>query len=182
MASKMRGSAGPLGLEAVALSNWLLRFGVASEELREEMAQLADWLANRSPPWAAYHALMACRLVALDKSPGTRPVGIGEIIRRMAAKMVIRATGGEAKVACDNIQLCAGLEAGIEGAVHAVRMRRAQRQAELAEERRREAAEQERGDGDGDEEEEEVDGTAPMGTKELIVDDETLGEEEEERT
>eukprot|EP00957_Ditylum_brightwellii_P181560 13829941-Ditylum_brightwellii.AAC.1 len=66
------------------------------------MVQLADWLANRSPPWAAYRALMACRLVALDKCPGTRPVGIGEIIRRMVAKMVIRATGDEAKVACGN--------------------------------------------------------------------------------
>eukprot|EP00957_Ditylum_brightwellii_P121450 9262424-Ditylum_brightwellii.AAC.1 len=43
--------------------------------------------------------------------------------------MVIRATGAEAKVACGNVQLCASLEARIEGAVHAVRMRRERRQA-----------------------------------------------------
>eukprot|EP00957_Ditylum_brightwellii_P170001 12939332-Ditylum_brightwellii.AAC.1 len=80
------------------------------------MAEWACWLANNSPPWAAYRALMACRLVALDKCPGTRPVGIGEIFCRLA--------GDQAKAVCSNLQLCAGLEAGIEGAVHAVRDRR----------------------------------------------------------
>eukprot|EP00957_Ditylum_brightwellii_P109784 8373171-Ditylum_brightwellii.AAC.1 len=45
--------------------------------------------------------------------------------------MVIRACGDEAKVACGNLQLCAGLEAGIKGAVHAVRLRREERQAAL---------------------------------------------------
>jgi hypothetical protein len=48
---------------------------------------------------------------------------------------VIRATGDEAKVACSNVQLCAGLEAGIEGAVHAVRISREERQAALRAER-----------------------------------------------
>eukprot|EP00957_Ditylum_brightwellii_P060021 4556804-Ditylum_brightwellii.AAC.1 len=71
VASLMRGSGAPIGLEATAISNWLLRFGVASEEIREEIAMLADLLANGSPPWAAYRALTACRLVALDKGPGT---------------------------------------------------------------------------------------------------------------
>eukprot|EP00957_Ditylum_brightwellii_P077929 5923125-Ditylum_brightwellii.AAC.1 len=78
---------------------------------------------------------MACRLVALDKEPGTRPVGVGEILCRLIAKLVIRATGDEAKVACGNVQLCAGLEASIEGAVHAVRIRQEQRQAALRAER-----------------------------------------------
>eukprot|EP00957_Ditylum_brightwellii_P002946 225093-Ditylum_brightwellii.AAC.1 len=61
------------------------------------MVSLADWLANTAPPWAAYRALMACRLVALDKCPGVRPVGIGKMVRRLIAKMVIRACGDEAK-------------------------------------------------------------------------------------
>jgi hypothetical protein len=67
---------------------------------------------------------MACRLVALDKQPGVRPVGVGEILRRLIAKMVLRKAGDQAKVACGNLQLCASLEAGIEGAAHAVRKRR----------------------------------------------------------
>ena len=51
-------------------------------------------------------------------------MGIGEILRRALAKLVMRAAGDQAKTACGNYQLCAGLEAGIEGATHAVGLRR----------------------------------------------------------
>ena len=113
VASKLSGAAGALGAEAMELRNWLLRFGCASEELRVVVASLAYWMANSSPPWAAYRALMACRLVALDKRPRVLPVGIGETLRQALAKLVMRAAGERAKTACNNLQLCAGLEAGI---------------------------------------------------------------------
>ena len=64
---------------------------------------------------------MANRLMALDKCPGVRPVGIGEIWRRLFSKCVLKEAGAEATEACGSDQLCAGLKAGIEGAVHAVR-------------------------------------------------------------
>ena len=70
---------------------------------------------------------MACRLVALDKRPGVRPTDIGETLRREVAKLVMREAGEQAKTACGNLQLCAGLEAGIEGATHAVGQRRGER-------------------------------------------------------
>ena len=70
---------------------------------------------------------MACRLVALDKRPRVRPVGIGKTLRRALDKLAMRATGDQAKTACGNIQLCAGLESGIEGATHAVGQRRVER-------------------------------------------------------
>ena len=85
------------------------------------MAAGTNWLANTSPPWAAYRAAMANRLVALDKQPGTRPVGIGEVNRRLRAKCLLKAIGLQATAACGNFNLCASLQAGIEGAVHAVR-------------------------------------------------------------
>ena len=72
------------------------------------------------PPWAAYRALMACCLVALDKRPGVHPVGIGETLRQALAKLVMRAAGDQAKTVCGNLQLRAGLEAGIERGTHAV--------------------------------------------------------------
>ena len=77
-------------------------------------------MANSSPPWAAYHALMACRLVAIDKRPGVHPMGIGETLRQALTKLVMRAAGDQAKTACGKLQLCAGLKAVIEGATHAV--------------------------------------------------------------
>ena len=64
-----------------------------SEELRVVFAKQEDWMANSSPPWAAYHALMACCLVALDKNQGVRPVGIGETLRQAQAKLVMREAG-----------------------------------------------------------------------------------------
>ena len=77
-------------------------------------------MANSSPPWAAYHKLMDCSLVALDKIPGVRPMWIGETLCRSLATLVMRASGDQAKMACGNLQLCTGLEAGIEGATHSV--------------------------------------------------------------
>ena len=76
-------------------------------------------LANGSPPWAAYPALMAGRLVALDKNSGVRPVGIGEAIRRLMAKLVHSLTATQAMEACGTNNLCGGLKAVIEGAIHA---------------------------------------------------------------
>ena len=39
----------------------------------------------------------------------------------------MKAAGDQAKTACGNLQLCAGLEASIEGATHAVGQRRLER-------------------------------------------------------
>ena len=47
-------------------------------------------------------------------------MGIGEVYRRLMTKCVISVTGHIATNACGNMNLCAGLPAGIKGAVHAV--------------------------------------------------------------
>ena len=96
----------------------LLRFGHESHLLCEAVAAFTRWLSTDSPPWAAYRALMSGRLIALDKMPGIRPIGIGETWRRLFAKSVIEDSGAEVVEACGCKQLCAGLKAGIEGAVH----------------------------------------------------------------
>ncbi len=120
IASRLSGAAGVDGIDGVELRNWLLRFGEHSLRLRQAMADTVAWLANTHPPWAAYRALAACRLVALDKKPGTRPVGIGSVFRRLLSKVLLLIAGGQASQACGNTNLCAGLPAGIEGAVHAL--------------------------------------------------------------
>jgi hypothetical protein len=120
VASHLSGSAGPGGTDSITLANWLLRYGEASERLREALAALGTELASGNPPWASYRALRACRLVALDKEPGTRPIGIGESYSRLLAKCVLKVVGPDATVACGALNLCAGLKAGIEGAVHAM--------------------------------------------------------------
>ena len=82
-----------MGVEVIELHNWLLYFGCLSEELRVVVARLSDWMANSSSPWAAYRALMACCIVALDKRPGVRPMRIEETLCWDLAKVIMRAAG-----------------------------------------------------------------------------------------
>ncbi|KAL3806424.1 hypothetical protein ACHAXA_007766, partial [Cyclostephanos tholiformis] len=72
-----------------------LRHGAHSKRLRGIMADWVIWLSNGSPPYAAYRAVNTVRTVALDKCPGVRPLGVGE--------------------------LRAGLRSGTEANLHAVR-------------------------------------------------------------
>jgi hypothetical protein len=120
IASRLSGAAGPGGSDAYAVKHWLLGFSTHSARLCTALAAMASWMANESPPWAAIRALMSGRLIAIDKSPGIRPIGIGETWRRAIAKSVLHVAGKGAKEACGIDQLCAGLESGVEGAIHAM--------------------------------------------------------------
>ena len=76
-------------------------------------------------------------------------MGIGETLRRALTKLVMRAAGEQANTACSNLQLCAGLEAGIEGATHAVGQRRVERvRVRRVEEEDEEATEAEEEEGE----------------------------------
>ena len=85
-------------------------------------------LTNGIVDWTAIRALMASRLVALDKCPGVRPIGIGECLRCVLGHMLLAlvtkanslVTGWEAQSACNVDQLACGMQSGIEGAVHAM--------------------------------------------------------------
>ena len=65
---------------------------------------------------------MSGRLIALDKQPGIRLVGLGETWRRRMARCLLRVAGQEAKAACGTTQLTGGMKAGIEGAIHVMRV------------------------------------------------------------
>ncbi len=47
-------------------------------------------------------------------------MGIGKVLHCLLAKLVLCKEGAQATEACSNLNLCAGLEASIEGAIHAV--------------------------------------------------------------
>ena len=78
-------------------------------------------MSNGSPPYAAYRAVNTVRTVALDKCPGVRPLGIGEVWMRLWSDCCHMKTKAAATTACGNTQLCAGLRSGIEANLHAVR-------------------------------------------------------------
>ena len=66
-------------------------------------------------------SLMACRLMALNKNPGVRPIGICETVRRIISKAILSVTKGDIQDAVGTTQLCAGQIAGIETGIHSVR-------------------------------------------------------------
>ena len=69
----------------------------------------------------------ACRLVPLDKglssdgTPGVRPIGVGEVLRRLIGKLLIHVIKKDITDAAGPLQTCSGLKAGIEAAIHAMR-------------------------------------------------------------
>ena len=122
VAGRLSGGAVPGGTESMSLQKWLLRFSAASAELRLIVGDFVEWLGNGRLPWDAYPALMSGRLIALDKQPRIRPVGVGETWRRMMVKCLLRVAGPEAKTACGTTQLAGEVGAGIEGAIYAMRV------------------------------------------------------------
>ncbi len=64
---------------------------------------------------------MACRLVPLVKNvTGVRPIGVGEVIRRIMAKAVGRVLKNDMIQATGSLQTCSGVDSGIEAVIHAM--------------------------------------------------------------
>ena len=59
-------------------------------------------------------------LSSLDKCPGVRPIGVGEVVRHIIGKAVLYVIGQDIKDAAGPLELCAGQMAGSEAAVHAM--------------------------------------------------------------
>ena len=64
--------------------------------------------------------LAACRLIPLDKDPGLRPIGIGEVLRRIMGKMVVHVLKPDLQEGAGELQMCVGQEGGCEAGVHAM--------------------------------------------------------------
>ena len=50
-------------------------------QIYEKLPKCASWLTNLTVPWEKVSAVFACRLIALEKKLGVRPIGIGETLR-----------------------------------------------------------------------------------------------------
>ena len=61
---------------------------------------------------------MSGRLIVLDKHPGVRPLGVGETWRRLCANILLKVAGTESNMVCQDDQLCSGIKAVIDGAIH----------------------------------------------------------------
>ena len=57
----------------------------------------------------------------MDKKSGVRPIGIGDVPRRILAKAILYIIGNDIQLAAGALQTCAGQNAGAEAAVHAMK-------------------------------------------------------------
>ena len=66
-------------------------------------------------------AIAANRLIPLDKGEGAvRPIGVGDVIRRIIGKCVTNVTKREVMDASGSLQVCVGQKSGSEAAIHAM--------------------------------------------------------------
>ena len=117
---KTSGAAGPSGLDALGWRRLCTSFKSASQDLCHSLALTAKRICTNLIDPACIAPLLACRLIALNKNPGVRPIGVGEIPRRVIAKAILFIVRQDIQEAAGSIQLCAGQIAGVEAAVHAV--------------------------------------------------------------
>ena len=115
-----QGSAGPSGLDADAWRRFCVMYKGASTQMCQSLSNLAQLLATQVTAPEALEPFLACRLIALDKKPGVRPIGVCEVPRRIVAKAILRVVHDDVEDACGFVQKCSGLPAGQEAAVHAM--------------------------------------------------------------
>ena len=96
-------------------------FKSTSADLCEAIAATARRMCTCFVDPQSLSAFVACRLVALDKCPGVRPIGIGESLRRIIGRAVAKAVSDDIQSAAGPLQLCAGHQSGCEVAVLAMR-------------------------------------------------------------
>ena len=102
---QMNGSAGPSGLDARAWKRLCTSFHSASTDLCASIGHLTKRLCTSYVHPFGIYALTACRLIALDKYPGVRPIGVGETLRRLIPKATLRVTRDIIQKAVGNLQL-----------------------------------------------------------------------------
>ena len=120
MALKAKGSAGPSGLDASGWRRLCTSFGRLSDDLCDAVAAVTRRLCTEYVDPDAIESLTACRLIALNKNPGVRPIGVAETLRRIMGKAILATISDDIQKAAGSVQLCAGQIAGIEAAIHAM--------------------------------------------------------------
>ena len=113
-----RGDAGPSGLVAHCWRRLCTSFHFASWDLCQSLALVARRLCVSLVDPKGLSAFLACRLIAVDKCPGVRPIGICECATKIISKAILFVTKGDVQQVAGSLQLCAGQIAGIESAVH----------------------------------------------------------------
>ena len=89
-ALKTEGTAGPSGLYVAAWRRLCMSFKSGSTDLCDALVAVRRRICTTYVDPSCLTAFVACRLIALDKCPGIRPIGIGEVARHIIVKAIVR--------------------------------------------------------------------------------------------
>ena len=79
-ALRTSGAAGPSGLDASFWRRLCTCHGSASGDIYQALADTAKRLCCQYVDPTIISPFTACQLIALDKQPGMRPIGVGDIL------------------------------------------------------------------------------------------------------
>ena len=125
-AMRTKGAAGPSKLDSNAWRRMLVskQYGNYSTDLANAVAHMTRILCTETcnkENDRELDSFLACTLIPLDKNPGVRPIGIGEVLRRIIGKTVVSHLRSDIIRSTGNLQLCTGQQSGCEAAVHSMR-------------------------------------------------------------
>ena len=95
-------------------------FKAEGKVLREEVAVFRRNLLRIAYHPALLEGYTSCRLIPLEKTPGIRPIGVGEVLRRIVGKTITGFLKEKIRSAVGPLQVCAGHSAGSEAAIHSM--------------------------------------------------------------
>ena len=129
-AQQTKGSGGPSMMDGKQWRRLLCssHFKAKGKELRVELATFARKLATEIVDPSTLEGYNICRLITLDKDPGSpelsiRPIGVGEVIRRIVGKTIIWSLSNEIQEAAGPLQVASGLKGGAEAAIHGMKLK-----------------------------------------------------------
>ena len=122
-ALRTRGGAGPSGLDA---DGWKRIFasnqsGHSTDDLCKTFAEVIKKLGAVENQSKSLEDFLVNLLNPLDKNPGLRPIGVDEVLRRIAGKVIVSHLKEDVIQSVKLPQVCAGQDAGCESLIHAMR-------------------------------------------------------------
>lgn len=126
IACQIKGAAGPSNLDADGWRRILTSssFGNHSQNLCDAIARMTKKLCLKRDIGTdgSLESFLSCKLIPLNKNPGVRPIGVGEVLRRIIGRAVITTLKNNIMDTAGCSQLCAGQRSGCEAAVHALHL------------------------------------------------------------
>ena len=121
-AVKTQGGSGPSGMDVDGWKQILTskQFGKSSIDLCKAFAEVIKKICSIENQSASLEEFLACQLITLDKNPGHRPIGISEVLGRIAGKAVVTRFQTEIVTSVGSLQVCVRQEAGCKSIIHAM--------------------------------------------------------------